>query len=160
MKTYGDILAGLGAGLWPDAPEGKAPLFMWGEPGADDLADDDPDDAIEAEVEKYIVEDGPPREDGSQKWSDPETVTVAVYERKMLPEDFVGSPTDLVDHILELEDLYEYSDPDEDAKPTPAMIAAARVFLAVVREDYPVWACEQLEEFEIDVVDWRERTGR
>lgn len=159
MKTYTDIITSFAAGVWPDTRAGKAPVYMWGEPGAERLTDDEPDDAIEAEVEKYLIEDGPPREDGSQKWSDPETVTVAVYERRRLPENF-ANPKDVTLHALE--DLFDYTDPNDphDPDPSPAMIEAARVFLAVVREEFPVWACDEVEEFEIDVADWRKRTGR
>ena len=159
MNTYADIAAGLAAGLWPDAPVGKRPLFMWGEPGAEHLTDCDPDDAIEAEVEKYLIEDGLPSEDGSQEWSDPETVTVAVYERRRLPENF-EHPESVLEHVLG--QLEEYGDPDLSVaeEMTPAMVEAARVFLAVVREEFQVWACDEVEEFEIDVADWRQRTGR
>lgn len=211
MNTYADITAGLAAGLWPDAPAGKRPLFMWGEPGAEHLTDSVPDDAIEVEIEKYLTEVEKWRamgdldtviesfrirnpygeeqtitdrhtglrasfDDGdtwtvsamvaagwettdAPEWSDPETVTVAVYERRRLPKNF-EHPESVVEHVLN--QLEEYGDPDLSAaeEMTPAMVEAARVFLAVVRKEFQVWACDEVEEFEIDVADWRKSTGR
>lgn len=212
MSTYRDIVAGLACGVWPDAPAGNAPLYRWGEPGTERVTEDDPDDAIEVEVEKYLVgvekwrlltpfelvssdfrvrnpygeeQTITDRHDGlratfddgdtwtisemtaggwetpgeSSEWRDPETVTVAVYERRRLPWNF-EHPESVLEHVLN--QLEEYGDPDLSAveEMTPSMIEAARVFLAVVREEFPVWACGEVEEFEIDVADWRERTGR
>ena len=64
----------------------------------------------------------------------------------------------VVEHVLN--QLDEYGDPrgslEDDM--ADAMVEAAKVFLAVVRAELPVWACDEMDRFEVNVAEWREAT--
>jgi len=80
----------------------------------------------------------------------PESVTVFGYARMKASLD--------ADHILEftLEQLgEEYSDPDGgDIEPTSAMKGASQTFVAAILANYECWACEQVLEMKVKVVDY------
>lgn len=82
-----------------------------------------------------------------------ETLTVYGHRRVVLPDDFPVAD-DLVERVLEDLDDEHYGDPDEATKPTPAMLEAAKTFLAKIRAEYFVWQCEEVVEVEIDPREW------
>lgn len=52
----------------------------------------------------------------------------------------------------------KYGDPDRTIEDdmTDAMVEAAKALLAVVRAEFPVWSCDEVDRFEVDVSAWRE----
>ena len=89
-----------------------------------------------------------------EAWADdmegplPETVEVHGFKRMAVTSLQYARP---------LERLLEYLDEDyggdEPTKPTPAMLAAEKVFLAVVQAEYVSWACEHCETVTVRVAD-------
>jgi hypothetical protein len=37
------------------------------------------------------------------------------------------------------------------------MLEAEKVFIAAIRKEYTVWACEQVAEKEVDLKEWMEK---
>jgi len=104
---------------------------FWGVNDPDQLEYTDKDEAIEAFL------------DGMASDGDlPDTVEVTAYRKLEIPVE--SNATSALDSLLEYLDE-EYGDPDGDySKPTEKMKAAARAFVAAVKEEYEVFQCERI----------------
>lgn len=59
-----------------------------------------------------------------------------------------------LEHCIEYLDE-EYGDPDGGSfDPTPAMLEAEKMFLAVIEREYTPWACEEVCRETVDVQAW------
>lgn len=77
------------------------------------------------------------------------TPEITVYGWRRMTYTF--DPERILADALEAADE-EHSDPDGDGtEPTPAMIAAAEAFAAVLDREYVVWACECYHDLTVKV---------
>jgi hypothetical protein len=81
----------------------------------------------------------------------PETVTVYGFARMELPSEERIAET-VLEHLIERIDE-DYGNPDDWAKPTEAMLTAAREFARVFRAEYECWACEEVTRQTVRVAD-------
>ena len=81
----------------------------------------------------------------------PATIIVCGYAR--MDVEITLNP---LEHVLEELDE-EYGDPEGTyTEPTLAMKEAEEKFLAVIKQEYTPWMCEEVCRREISVVDWLE----
>lgn len=83
----------------------------------------------------------------------PEEIKVHGYARREWSPADCGDP--LKDVLQRLD--AEYGNPDEETKPTEAMMDASRVFLDVVCGGYKGWSCEVIHTEPVIVREWIEQ---
>lgn len=99
-------------------------------------------DCMESEVLTH-TELNDALEDYLGELNEPYEVTVTGYRRGALSEnEWALDPDRLIENVYEALDD-EHNSGDNPSEPTPAVIEAAKQFLAVVRREYEPWNCEE-----------------
>ena len=100
------------------------------------------DEKFEA-IEAYL--------DGGDRWDG--TITVHGFARMVVPEPIDGDANELINSHFE-GSWEEYLSPVDSPITTERMLAAARIFLRVMHEDFEPWVCEIVTSEEVDVAAW------
>jgi hypothetical protein len=115
-------------------------IVFWGAEDDGNLSHEDIDEAIEE------VLDGAPCGIADRL----PIITMCGFARMPVSMSTLSPLEHCLEHLDE-----EYGDPDGDSdKPTPAMLEAEKVFLAVIQTEYKSWTCEVVERRKINVADW------
>jgi hypothetical protein len=140
MRHFGEVAEkAMAEGNPKTRAEAEEVCISWGVNNPEELSNEDPDEAIGDHLESLKREE----------W--PETLTLHGFVRIKVGENWSSGPlTQVLDELDE-----EYGSPDRsNTKPTPAMEAAERTFLDAVIAEYKPWACEQIYEEEVSVLEW------
>lgn len=95
-----------------------------------------------------------------EQW--PRTLTVRRYRSRVVSQDDVQALAELIlERLLEeLDEQYEYGNPDAATVPKPVMQVSARLFVSSVVSEYHVWSTEDAGKREVDLPTWIRGRGR